>query len=248
MLTQYKLGRIHDHNPPPVPDLATYATKPLPPPAASVSVPAIAGNPNADWGMLGNDQWGDCTIAGADHVIMGDSAIVAAPYTAPTLAAVEREYFGLTGGPDSGLVLSAVLKAWRATGMFGNKLAAYAPVHVNNTTLLQQCVEWFGAAYVGVNLPKPAEGQFKPDGSGVWDLTGTSADQQIEGGHCIVLVAYDADNLYAVTWGAIVGITYRWWAQYGDEAWATITAEFVQRNGDARGISLSSLEADLNNA
>jgi hypothetical protein len=245
MLTHYKLGRIHDHHPPPVPDLATYATKPLPPAAASVDVP---GGNLASWGMLGNDQWGDCTIAGADHVILADSTITNEAYTAPTLNAVEREYFGLTGGADSGLVISNVLKSWRTTGMFGNKLGAYAPVQVNNTTLLQQCIEWFGTAYCGVNLPQPAEGQFKTDGSGVWDLTGTSADSQIEGGHCIVLVAYDAQQLYAVTWGAIVGITYQWWEKYADESWATITQEFIARNGDARGISLSSLQADLASA
>jgi hypothetical protein len=248
MLTHYKLGRIHDHYPPPVSDLATYATKPLPAPAASVAIPSIAGNNRTDWGMLGNDQWGDCTIAGADHVIEADSAVATQPFTLPSLNAVEHEYFGLTGGPDSGLVLSKVLKAWRASGMFTNKLAAYAPVQVTNTTLLQQCIEWFGTAYVGVNLPQPAEGQFNPDGSGIWDLTGTAADQQIEGGHCIVLVAYDGEYLYAVTWGAIVSVTYGWWARYGDEAWATITQEFVARGGDARGISLSSLEADLNHA
>ena len=248
MLSQYKLGRVHDHRPPPVPDLVTYATKPLPPPAASVAIPSIAGDPHTAWGMLGNDQWGDCTIAGADHVIMADSAICKQPYTAPSLTAVEHEYFGLTGGPDSGLVMSKVLSSWRGAGMFENKLSAYAPVHATNTTALQQCVDWFGTAYCGVNLPKPAESQFNQSGTGVWDLTGTSDDQQIEGGHCIGLVGYDADHLYAVTWGAIVGITYRWWAQYVDEAWATITQEFVSGGGDARGISLTNLQADLNNA
>jgi hypothetical protein len=245
MLTQYKLGRIHDYAAPPVPDLATYATKTLPAPSASVAVP---GDNLANWGMLGNDQWGDCTIAGADHVILADSTITSEPYSAPSLTAVEREYFGLTGGPDSGLQLSQVLQAWKSVGMFGNKISSYAPVHAQNTTLLQQCIEWFGASYVGVNLPQPAEGQFNPDGSGVWDLTGTSADSQIEGGHCIVLVGYDADKLYAITWGAVVGITYRWWAQYAEEAWAVITQEFVARNGDARGISLAQLQADLNAA
>jgi hypothetical protein len=248
MLNQYKLGRIHDHQPPPVPDLMSYATKTLPPPSASVAIPSIAGDAHTAWGMLGNDQWGDCTIAGADHVIMADSAITTQPYTAPSLTDVEHEYFGLTGGPDSGLVMSKVLLSWRGAGMFGNKLAAYAPVHATNTTALQQSVDWFGTAYCGVNLPQPAEGQFNQNGTGVWQLTGTSADQQIEGGHCIVLVAYDAEYLYAVTWGAIVGVTYQWWAQYADEAWATISQEFVARGGDARGISLATLQADLNNA
>jgi hypothetical protein len=62
-----------------------------------VAIPSIAGNARTDWGMLGNDQWGDCTIAGSDHVIMADCAVSSESYTAPSLTAVEHEYFGLTG-------------------------------------------------------------------------------------------------------------------------------------------------------
>lgn len=242
-MSTYKLGRIHDHNPPVVPDLATYATKPLPPPPTEVAVP---GGNVSSWGMDLNDTYGDCTIAGVDHIDEADSAIANEAYSAPPSAVIERTYFGLTGGADSGLVLSAVLKAWHATGLFGQKLAAYAPVSAQNTTLVQQCIAWFGTAYIGVNLPAPAEKQFSPDGTGVWDLTGTSADHQIEGGHCIVPVGYSSDgSVQAVTWGAIVTITPAWWAKYVEEVWATISEAFVLRNGDARGLSLSTLQADL---
>lgn len=245
-MTTLHLGRIHDHTPPPVPDLARYATKPLPAPTASVAVP---GGNVADWGMDGNDQWGDCTIAGVDHIDRADSTIAEEPYRAPALHAVEQTYFGLTGGADSGLVMSKVLKAWRASGLFGRKLAAYAPVHAQNTTMVQQCIDWFGAAYLGVNLPAPAQTQFKADGSGVWDLTGTADDDKILGGHCIVGVGYGEDGrTQAVTWGAVVTITPAWWQKYVEEVWATITAQFVARGGDARGLGLAALQADLTNA
>jgi hypothetical protein len=245
MTTRFKLGRIHSFAAPPVANLASYATQPLPPPATSVAVP---GSNQSNWGMDGNDQWGDCTIAGVDHVIEADSTIVSSTYSAPALDDIKKTYFGLTGGPDSGLVIADVLKAWQAPGLFSNKLSAYAPVNPRNTTALQQCIEWFGAAYVGVNLPATADAQFKTDGTGTWDLTGTAEDHKIEGGHCIVLVGYDSAKLYAVTWGAIVGITYAWWTQYADEAWATITQAFVDRGGDARGLDLATLQADLSKA
>ena len=245
MASTYKLGRIHDFSPPPVPDLSTYVTTALPTPAASVNPPA---NNRTNWGMDGNDTWGDCTIAGADHVTLADATIASEPYQAPTLDQVKQTYFGLTGGADSGLVLSAVLRAWQTTGLFGTTLSAYAPVHVTNSVLLRQCIDFFGTAYVGVNLPKPAEGQFKTDGTGVWDLTGTAEDHDMLGGHCICLVGYDATHYIGVTWGATVLISLQWWARYADEAWATITQSFVERGGDARGINLATLQHDLASA
>jgi hypothetical protein len=70
-------------------------------------------------------------------------------------------------------------------------------------------------------------------------------NEQIIGGHCVPIVGYDEQYLYAVTWGGVQAITYPAWHQIATEAWAVITGEFVARNGDGRGVSLAALRADL---
>lgn len=50
--------------------LGTYLTTALPAPPASSDW--LSPVPATDWGMLGNDQWGDCTCAGVAHKRIGD--------------------------------------------------------------------------------------------------------------------------------------------------------------------------------
>ena len=75
-------------------------------------------------------------------------------------------------------------------------------------------------------------------------MTGTPADQQIEGGHCIILVGYDKDYVECITWGKVQQITWRWLQSYMEESWALITPEIVEKGayGDMR---IEDLTADL---
>jgi hypothetical protein len=177
------------------------------------------------------------------------SAIANEPWIYPGDAAVEKEYFSLTGGQDTGLVISQFLETWRTTGIFGQTIPAYAPVHVANTTAIKQAVEWFGSCRIGVNLPAAAETQFNaPTPSSAmpwWTLTGTPADDDILGGHNVEIVGFDPQGVILVTWGKLVNATWAWIARYTEEAWVVIPPEFVKRGGDARGINLAQLQADL---
>lgn len=237
---RYRLGLIHDHQPPKTADLAAYATGPLPTPPAEVQVPDVPGG----FPMADNDRLGDCTIAGGP--VHGDQvwrALTQMPYTYPGDQAVQEAYFGLTGGADTGLMLRQVCEAWRK-GLLGSTITAYAPVDPQDLTAVKGSIAFFGCCYVGVNLPAVAQQQFRPDGSGVWDLTGTDADYDIEGGHCVLFAGYGS-NLVAVTWGSTVQVTPRWWATYARSAYAIIPAEFEEHGGDTRGINVAQLVADL---
>lgn len=218
-------------------DLLHYATKPLPTPPSAVSALPLK------YAMAGNDKYGDCTIAAVVHTDQATASLTGEPWVYPGDKTVEAEYFKLTGGPDSGLVETDVLKAWHtAPGMFGHELAAFAPIKVKQTTTIKQGISLCGAVYTGVDIPEPAQQQFsdhKP-----WDLTHTSADDEIEGGHAIPLVGYNASGPIAVTWGALQQITWAWWLKYAEEAYATITAE-VKARGVLRGIDFAALDADL---
>ena len=50
----------------------------------------------ATWGMLGNDQYGDCACAGILHLIQGQSANTGNPLTGTTRQALAL-YSGVTG-------------------------------------------------------------------------------------------------------------------------------------------------------
>lgn len=236
----YKLGLIHDHAPPAVPDLATFEATPVPKPPAGV--PLV----QTEWPMADNDKLGDCTIAGAVHVDQAGGLCTSEPWTYCGDAAVSKTYFGLTGGPDSGLMLPQVLTPWHAGEFLGApKNGGYAAVHPKNTTQVKQSIWIFGNAYTAVNLPAVAQEQFKPDGSGVWELTHTSADHDIEGGHCIVGAFYTPDGPIAVTWGGTVQITWEWWLTYVVQVYAVVPPAFVERGGDGRGYNLAAIDSYL---
>jgi hypothetical protein len=238
---QYKLGALPPVRPHVFSDLAAYAVGKLPTPPKEVAVPVVA-----QWGMDANDQYGCCAVAGGAHAINAWDVEVSENDAIPDADAVVAQYKALTGcvtagdAHDTGLVLSDVLKLWQTVGLFsGNKIAAYAPVNHKVILDIHQAIAAYGAAYVGVALPESAEQQFAAGEP--WTLEG---DQPI-GGHCILLVGYDPQWLYAVTWGAVVKISWAWWAYYATEAWAVIPQEFVEAGKGPR-LDLDSLKADIN--
>lgn len=218
--------------------LSAPAGAPLPdPPAAVDAYEAVK-----DWPMFGNDKYGDCTMAAAAHAIQLWNAVTAQSDPVPPLAAVVAEYFTLSGGQDSGLVESNVLKAWRASGLWGHRIFGYAPINVHDQASLQRAIHWYGLAYVGIQVPANADAQFEAHKP--WTLDSGWQSQQIKGGHAIPIVGYDKDYWYVVTWGSVQPMAYDWWRVYGDEAWAIVPQEFKEAGGFDH-LDFAQLLADL---
>lgn len=190
--------------------------------------------------MFDNDQLGCCTISGVGHAITAWNAEVHESDAIPTDEQIRSTYFGFTGGADTGCVEADVLQTWQRSGLFGHKIAGYAPVDSRNLTLVHQAIAFYGAAYLGVALPESAQEQFHGDGS-VWSVVPGSP---IEGGHCIVAVGYNQNAIWCRTWGATVAVTYPWFAKYATETWAIIAPEFVEA-GKGPILDLVSLRRDL---
>lgn len=232
-----KLGKLAPRRPAGLHMLAFYQENPLPAAPASVEVPKVE-----NWGMLGNDKYGDCTFAGIVHARMANAAFLGITENFPDDATVEENYLNYTHGQDAGAVEADLLKYWQTNGLFGTKLSAFAPTDHADQDELRSIIASYGVAYIGVRLPELAESQFsqgKP-----WELTHTPADNNISGGHCVILVGYNKDYAQCITWGKVQQVAWDWLSSYMEESWALITPEIVEK-GQYGNMRLSDLTSDL---
>jgi hypothetical protein len=198
------------------------------------------------WQMLGNDAVGDCTCASAGHCEMlwtNDAGTLFIPSTDQILA----DYSAITGynpaNPDSdqGADELSVLKYWRKNGIAGRKISAFVKVDMTNLDEVRAAIALFGAVYAGVQLPSNALDAFNA-GQPWADVS----DTNIEGGHAIPLVAYDADGFTCITWGAKQQMTNEWALKFADEGYVILSPDWISGGGSApSGFDLVALQADL---
>ena len=190
--------------------------------------------------MACNDRLGCCTISGIDHAWLWQATLAGLGYPYPGDPAIQSTYFGLTGGPDSGLQLSDVVNAASTTGLFGHKLLGAGAIHAMDVETLKQTIDTFGVAYCAGVLPAIAEQQFS--NGDPWTLE--PGNNPGTGGHCFDFVGYDLNWLYAVTWGAIQKVSYHWWRYYGTMAYALIS-DFYQQAGKGPVANYTAMQNDL---
>lgn len=234
---QFKLGKLSPIRLSGVGLISDYETAALPAPPNFVSVPKVGA-----WGMLGNDQYGDCTIAGVGHLDLAWNVEVKERDHVPTTAEAETTYFDLTGGVDSGLAETMVLQRWLNHGLFGYKISAYAPTNFSKKDAFKEAIAFYGGVYFGVQLPESAQQQFVQNGQSTWSVVPGSP---IVGGHCIDGVGYSNEGIQVITWGQVVTATWDWIANYVDEAYAIISSQFVQA-GSGPILDIAALRSDLN--
>ena len=221
-------------------ELVPHLTRLTPKPAVTWKARA----PKVGWGMLGNDQWGDCACAGAGHAVdlWGHASV--------STALVLGLYSDVTGfiedaGPpgenptDRGTNLADLLGYWRKHPFAGQKILAYAHVNPQNTTAVKLGVELFGCAYIGVNLPASAMDQF--NGGEPWTVL--PGGSPIEGGHCVLVVGYDAHGVDVVTWGKVIRASWAWFTTYCDEAWVIVDPAWVA--AEPEGVNRATLGTDF---
>ena len=216
----------------------------LPAPPASIDYGKVVPS----WPMYLNDKYGDCTCAAAAHMIQNWTAN-AGKMRKPSDNDVLRFYEHFTPpGPENGADMLSVLKYWRSNGLGKDKIGAFAALEPRNTTEVKDAVNLFGSCYIGVELPTFALNA--PDLSQVpWVVppqgpVGNAAPDP-HGGHCIPAVAYDERNLYVVTWGAVKSMSWQFYVDYADEAFAVLSQDFLKAGKTPEGFDLQQLQADL---
>jgi hypothetical protein len=223
--------------------------------ASSVVYPRVmAWERNIQWGVLANDSIGDCTIAGALHLIMGWQAVANAgtPIQFTDQDAIDL-YSAVTGynpadpSTDQGAAETDVLNYWKATGMKGHKIAGYTSLDVSNIEMIKAAVFLFGGVYLGFQVPRYIMDVAQAGGTS-WSQT-PGVDTTIEGGHAIYICGYGADGVTIVSWGKTYTFDWDFWTTYVDEAYGIVSTDWIKKSGQApSGLDLEVLLADLNTA
>lgn len=228
-----KLGKLEAKMPASVKDLAAYI-------GAVLSPPATWKVPAAEYPMDCNDRIGDCVMAAVAHCLAAWNKLFTKKDRVPGPAEIEKEYFLLTGGQDSGLVESDTLTTWMRKGLFGNKIWGFAPVNVLNIALIKTAVAEYGACFFGIACPESMQRQFA-EGKAITYVPG-SPD---EGGHAIVAVGYDSKYCYCATWGKVVAVEWRFLAHKLREAYCILPNEIIESGHNTLGVNTKQLQADL---
>jgi hypothetical protein len=231
--------------------LASYITQALPaPPPTCDLTPKV----KAPWGMMENDQLGDCTCAAAGHLIMEWTANAGKKMIVPTDKQIVAAYSAITGynpttgANDNGAVEIDVLNYWRQTGIAGHKIGAYVALEPSNHNHVMDAVFVFEGCYIGMQLPISAQAQTQNHQPWSVPPGGPTGDGKPGswGGHAVPVVAYDSHGVTVVTWGALQTMTWTFWEAYCDESYAILSPDYLNAKHEApQGFSLAQLQADL---
>ena len=245
--SKLRLGKKPARHDPRTLHLAKYL-KALPPAPVSVD---YTGGVSFPCGAMMNDTLGDCTCAGTGHAVQVWTGMANPPEVTVSDEDVLSLYEGacgyVNGNPDSdqGGDLLTVLNYWKAHGIggSGHNISAYAAVNTLNQIEVMQALFLFGCLYTGVMLPVSAQAQV----GGVWDVDTTTAGAPGSwGGHCVVVVKFDATGPWCITWGAMQQMTWAFWSRYFDEAFAVLTPDWIKPDAlSASGLDLATLKSDL---
>jgi hypothetical protein len=221
----------------------TYLTPTLPAPPASYNVLTKVyqnlntNNPATLFPMDGNDTYGDCTIAALAHAITVYHGMIGAQQVIMAQKAVQKLYFHLTGGQDTGLNELDVLNYWRQTRVNKEKILAFVKIDPKNHTHIQQAIQLFGGVYLGFQCQANCVQEFQAGQP--WTPGPLTND-----GHAVYATGYDQNGVTVLTWGNTQQGTWAWWDECVDEAYAILPPE-ASNPAFAPGYNLAQLQADL---
>jgi hypothetical protein len=213
---------------------AVAPTLPTAPPSADYWAPSAAS-----WlaNVLGNDQLGDCTAAGAFHV--GGALLASAGGGVPFSPDDVIKFYSATTGyvpgdpsTDQGGDEQTVLNYWKSTGLTpgAHQIAGWVSIDATNWASVQTALYLFENLYFGVELPDAWINPFPGDGA-TWDVAGAPDP---ENGHCFVGLAYDQNGVTVDTWGRRVLVTRAAVVKYagssdGGELYSVLSQDSLSR-------------------
>lgn len=217
-------------------------------------IPAAFGHENLvpEFGMLGNNSFGDCVFAGAAHETMLWSR-EAGNNTAFTTASVLSDYAALTGfdendpATDQGTDMQQAASYRRRIGIADatgrrHRVGAYVALTPGDPDQLAAAAYIFGSVGVGLRFPDYAMDEF--DAGQPWALH--HGTPKIEGGHYIPVCGRGVNgNFHTITWGKPQEMTEGFYRRFCDEAIVYFSPEFLTAGVSPEGFDRAQLLTDL---
>jgi hypothetical protein len=203
------------------------------------------------WPMLANDRFNCCTSAAAGHMIHHWTAANQHGVFL-TDDDIIRAHAQLTGDRLMQCVsMLDALKFWRKQGIGGHQIHSFVSGGKPNAADLRCMIHLFGSGYVGLDLPPFAcAGDPKGWPDIPWEIpasvTPNAAAPNPNMGHCVAVVGYDEQSIYAVTWGRLKTMSWEFFERYAEEVFAVLSSDWVAQNAKCpTGFDCITLERDL---
>jgi len=247
-----KLGRLPRKFNPRIPHLSALLAgkrRTLAPPPSSADY--TLGMPAA-LGMFANDSLGDCTCAALYHALQvwslaGQGTLDTEPDNnavllyEQTCGYVPGDAATDQGGVEQDVLSYAMLAGIPigADGSGQHRITAFVEVDPANQADVKLAIAQCGVAYIGFDVP-----DYAMNTTGLWDVQ--PGKPTIVGGHAVVLAAYDSVGPTCITWGRLQKMTWAFFDEYTDEAYAVIDKEWVRNTGlTPAGGTLEQLETQM---
>ena len=186
------------------------------------------------YSVAGNDVHGCCVTSAASHATecwrAWEKKDFADIPVADVIATAEKY------GALEGWSIIECLKAWHRDGLFGSKIPAYAAIPLKKHRIIQACIYEFGGINTACHLPEAWMDTW------VW----TTDAGPIAGGHDVVILGYDHESYFGISWGEVVEITQSALDKYFFELWAVVSPLWTsdKRRESPTGIAIDKLVAD----
>ena len=248
-----KLGRRRPAALGPHLKLARYmkATLPTAPPSADYTEKAMASLNS----MFGNDDLGDCVIAGGYHTTGVETGNAGLCYV-PSDDLIIKDYSAIAGyvpgdpSTDRGTNEVDALNYWTSHGFAnGTKLLGWLTVDATDKEEVKSALWLFENLMFGIELPDAWVNPMPSVPGFVWDVAGNPDPEQ---GHCIVGAGYDDTGVIVSTWGMLGKVTYDATAAYakasaGGELYVMLSPDQLAKGATKcpNGVAWSDLIADF---
>lgn len=209
----------------------------------------------SEWGMLGNDLWGDCADAGPGHqtmLVTAEGGSMAPFDTACTLANYAAiSGFNINAGPsgsnptDQGTDVGQLAEYWQNTGIVdanGNRHKVVAVVDLNPGDLRELWVATYLFQSVGMGFALPDSAEQQTQDGEVWSVV---PGAEIVGGHYVPCVGRAGGNGVGVTWGQLQQFTPQFYQEYNNQGICALSEEMLVNGKSIDGFDDETLRADL---